>query len=108
MATERLRRRVEQLLDEAEEAISQHNWEVVRGHAQSVLALDPANADGLALIEAAERAAANSSGPQPSSTPDAIESADQPTTFANGRYKVKSTVIVLPIPLQGLLNQVIG
>ena len=56
MATERLRRRIEQLLDEAEEAISQHDWEMVRGHAQSVLALDPENPDGLALIEAAARA----------------------------------------------------
>ena len=60
MATERLQRRIEQLLDEAEEAISQHNWEIVRGHALSVLALDPANADGLALIEAAERAGGES------------------------------------------------
>ncbi len=89
MATERLRRRIEQLLDEAEEAISQHNWEVVRGHAQSVLALDPANADGLALLEAAKRAAGNSSGSQPSSIPYAVESADQPSSFANGRYVVK-------------------
>ena len=56
MATERLRRRIEHLLDEAEEAISQHDWDVVRGHAQSVLALDPDNPDGVALIEAAERA----------------------------------------------------
>ena len=46
MATERLR--IEQLLDEAEEAISQHNWEIVLGHANTVLALDPDNEDGLA------------------------------------------------------------
>ena len=59
IATERLRRRIEQLLDEAEEAISQHHWEVVRGHAHSVLALDPENPDGLALLEAAKRAADN-------------------------------------------------
>ena len=60
MAAERLRRRIEQLLDEAEEAISQHDWEVVRGHAQSVLALDPDNPDGIALIEAADRAVGTS------------------------------------------------
>ena len=56
MATERLRKRIEHLLDEAEDAISHHDWDVVRDHAQSVLALDPGNLDGTALIEAAERA----------------------------------------------------
>ncbi|MFQ6030433.1 MAG: protein kinase [Dehalococcoidia bacterium] len=91
MATERLRRRIEQLLDEAEEAISQHNWETVLGHAQSVLALDPENEDGLALIAAAERAGSSSlSVPvteavsPPSSTPT-----EQPASFANGRYEAK-------------------
>lgn len=56
MATERLRKRIEHLLDEAEDAISHHDWDVVRDHAQSVLALDPGNLDGTALIEAVERA----------------------------------------------------
>ena len=41
-------------MDEAEDAISHHDWDVVRDHAQSVLALDPGNLDGTALIEAAE------------------------------------------------------
>jgi len=92
MATERLRRRIEQLLDEAEEAISQHNWEVVRGHAHSVLALDPENPDGLALVEAAKRAADNVefSVANPPAPPVATQSSDrQPTSFANGRYEVK-------------------
>ena len=43
-------------MDEAEDAISHHDWDVVRDHAQSVLALDPGNLDGTALIEAVERA----------------------------------------------------
>ena len=94
MATERLRRRIENLLDEAEAAISQHDWEMVRGHAQSVLALDPDNPDGIALIEAAERAAGASDGPiaytpapVPASVPTPVLT--QPTSFANGRYQVK-------------------
>ena len=60
MAMERLRRRREHLLDEAEEAFSQHDWDVVRGHAQSVLALDPNKPDGIGLIEVAERAVGSS------------------------------------------------
>gem|GEM_PF-5413858 len=43
-------------MDEAEDAIFHHDWDVVRDHAQSVLALDPGNLDGTALIEAVERA----------------------------------------------------
>ena len=95
MATERLRRRIEHLLDEAEEAISQHKWEIVRGHAQSVLALDPDNPDGIALIEAAHRASAASDSSvetAPTASPSASNAAmsnEQPTSFAGGRYQVK-------------------
>ena len=87
MATERLRRRIENLLDEAEAAISQHDWEMVRGHAQSVLALDPDNPDGIALIEAAERAAGALDGSlaKPPATPDAAPTLPQPTAFSDGR-----------------------
>ncbi len=54
MATERLQRRIERLLDEAEEAVSELNWAVVRDRAQAVLGLDPDNEDGLALRAAAQ------------------------------------------------------
>ncbi len=43
MASERLHRRLEMLLDEAEEAITQLNWVVVRDRAQAVIAIDPGN-----------------------------------------------------------------
>jgi len=92
MATDRMRRRIETLLDEAESAISDHDWQTVRGHAQSVLALDPENEDGLALLSAAQRAL-----DEPIATPSeptSVQQAptlpqDQPTSFANGRYQVK-------------------
>ena len=82
------------MLDEAEAAISQHDWEVVRGHAQSVLALDPSNPDGIALIEAAERAAGASdvSMAKPPASPSAAFPLAQPTSFANGRYQVKHSL----------------
>ncbi len=55
MATERLRRRIEQFLDEAEEALARLNWTVVHDRARAVLSLDQENADGLALLAVAER-----------------------------------------------------
>ena len=55
MATERLQRRIEKLLDEAEEAVSDLNWSLVRDRAQAVLGLDLDNADGLALRAVAKR-----------------------------------------------------
>jgi len=91
MATERLRRRIEHLLDEAEEAISRHDWEVVQGHAESVLALDPDNPDGIALIEAAGRAGrpADGSTATPTNSPTGLPPVAEPSSFANGRYQVK-------------------
>ena len=56
MASERFQRRIERLLDEADEAISQFDWERVRQCAQAVLAIDPGNADGLTFLTTAERA----------------------------------------------------
>ena len=91
MATERLRRRIEHLLDEAEEAISRHDWEVVQGHAESVLALDPDNPDGIALIEAAGRAVrpADGSTATPTNSPTGRPPVAEPTAFANDRYQVQ-------------------
>ena len=61
MASERLQRRIEQLLDEADEAISQFDWEKVRQCAQAVLAIDPGNTDGIEFLATAERALSASS-----------------------------------------------
>ncbi len=56
MATERLQRRINLLLDEAEDAIVNSDWELVRDRAQNVLALEPENRDAQALVASAERA----------------------------------------------------
>ena len=95
MASERLHRRLEMLLDEAEEAITQLNWVVVRDRAQAVIAIDPGNSEGQAFLATAERALAGTqSAPTDHPTnPPATASTDapvtQPTSFANGRYEVK-------------------
>ena len=97
MASERVQRRIEQLLDEADEAITRLEWEVVRQRAQAVLVLEPDNGDGLALHAAAERGLAESSTPQTapqsgvtvSSRPQTRPSESGPTSFASGRYQVR-------------------
>ena len=87
MASERIQRRIEQLLDEADLAVSQFDWEAVLQRAQAVLRLEPGNIDALAYLAAAER---DSVDPPPA-TDHRIHpvSTDQPTSFANGRYQVK-------------------
>ena len=91
MASERVQRRIDILLDEADQAIAQSDWSVVRDRAQNVLALDPDNGDAATFLAAADRALASSGQPPAStSTPASKEpTADQPTSFANGRYQVK-------------------
>ena len=58
MASERVQRRIDILLDEADQAIAQSDWPVVRDRAQNVLALDPDNGDAATFMAAADRALA--------------------------------------------------
>ncbi len=55
MASERGKRRIERLLDEADEAVSQLDWETVRDRAQAALVFDPDNSEALELLSGAER-----------------------------------------------------
>ena len=83
MASERVQRRIDILLDEADQAIAQSDWSVVRDRAQNVLALDPDNGDAATFLAAADRALASSGQPPAStSTPTSKEpTADQPHLF---------------------------
>ena len=94
MASDRLQRQIARLLDEADQAITQEDWAIVSSRARSVLAIDPESTEGLAYLAAAERAigaglrsADESTDSTPPSTP--VDSPDHPTSFANGRYRVK-------------------
>ena len=95
MASERLKRQIDGLLDEVEEAVSQLDWLVVRDRTQAVLALDPENGDAATFLAAAERALSGASSTQqpPSNetldVPASLPSAEQPGSFSNGRYEVK-------------------
>ncbi|MEE8465253.1 MAG: protein kinase, partial [Dehalococcoidia bacterium] len=81
MVSERLQRQIDRLLDEAEQLITQREWALVQERARDVLAIDPANQEGQAFLAAADRALNDSTPP--------ATTADQPTSFANGRYQVQ-------------------
>jgi class 3 adenylate cyclase/tetratricopeptide (TPR) repeat protein len=56
MASERVQRQIDRLLDEAEEAFAQGDWRRLEGHARRVLLLDAENRDAVSFLTAAERA----------------------------------------------------
>ncbi len=56
MASERIQRRMDLLLDEADQALADGNWPVVRDCSQKFLALDPDNSDALTYLAAAQLA----------------------------------------------------
>ena len=87
MATDFIRGQVDRLLLQAAEAIGRADWEAVQQHANSILRLDPENADALALLVAAGRGPSSEDGAQAPSPAGAPPSA--PQSFANGRYTVK-------------------
>src|SRR5690349_1876169 len=55
MPSERVRRQIDGLLDEAEQAIRESNWSLVQQRCRQILALDPGNNDANAYLAAAER-----------------------------------------------------
>jgi serine/threonine protein kinase/tetratricopeptide (TPR) repeat protein len=96
MLSDRTRRHIERLLDEADKAIERRDWTATLAHAQDVLAFDPENADGKAILAAAERALGAQEAsllppavvrpPSPTAPPPAQVT---PSSFAGGRYQVK-------------------
>ena len=60
MASERIQRQIERLLDEAEEALNQDDWALLKQLADRVLLLDPENNDGMAFLDVRARAVGES------------------------------------------------
>ncbi|MCH8223941.1 MAG: serine/threonine protein kinase, partial [Chloroflexi bacterium] len=90
MPSERIQKRIDRLLDQADEAADALDWERVREVSLSVLGVDPTNEDANAFLEMAAphladtETAAVQTSPQSSAEP----TPDAPTSFANGRYQV--------------------
>ncbi len=92
MASERIQRRIDRLLDQIEDAADQLDWKAVRERAEAVLAYDPENQDALSFLSAAQRAgnvAESRADPPSGRTRSNAPAEQQPTSFANGRYQVK-------------------
>ena len=90
MASERLKRQVDRLLDEADQTITGEDWSTVGSRARSVLAIDPEYTEGIAYLAATERAlggyAPSPATISPLLAPTAlITPQGHPTSFANGR-----------------------
>jgi len=93
MPSERLQRQIDGLLDEAEAAVRALDWMTVRNRTAAVLAFDPENTDARTFLDAAERATAGaqeSSPSQPTPLSGAPSAPPLPSSFAGGRYAVRS------------------
>ena len=90
MPSDRIQRQIDRLLDEAEAAVSDLNWGVVRDRTHAVLAFDPGNSDALTFQAAAERAlGATVTEKSPDDGPSMGLSPSLPVFFKDGRYMVK-------------------
>ena len=91
MASERVQRQIDRLLDEAETAMASLDWETVARRAQAALALDEDNADAQTYLAAAHRGLGGDRAQPPAVPPDvqAPPARPPPSSFANGRYSVQ-------------------
>ncbi len=97
MASERVQRRLERLLDQIDESESSGDWKLVHDLSRDVLAIDRENKEATAYLDAAQRRLAEAAGSEgtddigAASDPPAtrVEEPPLPTSFASGRYKVK-------------------
>jgi hypothetical protein len=91
--SERIQRRIDALLDEADTAVTSGEWPTVAEKAAAVLGIDPANEDAQAFLQMARSASAESSW---ATIPPAVEAISPatpaptlPASFAGGRYGVR-------------------
>ena len=97
MASERIQRRIDRLLNQLDEAEAQGDWESVRALARDVLGIDPENIEAVAYLESSDRrldAVPVTAGAQPDAAPPStpttpVATPAQPTSFADRRYQVK-------------------
>ncbi len=95
MVGERMQRRIDGLLDEADAAVVAEDWDTVAARCRAVLALDPDNVDASEYLKAAERGSAagttNGVGPSFQPAPDARAPVQpsHPSSFVAGRYRVE-------------------
>ncbi len=91
MASERMQRRIDSFLDEADASASDGNWAAVAEKARAVLAIDEANEDALSFLKMADANSASGATPSQSKiqNPESKIAAPLPSSFAAGRYAVR-------------------
>ncbi len=67
MASDRLQRRIEHLLDQIEQEADQQNWQIVYDLADEVIGLAPDDSDAQSFLAAAERRLSSTQSPKPAS-----------------------------------------
>ena len=63
MAAGRIQKQIDRLLDEAEQALAQDNWDRMKQLGERVLLFDPENKDAIAFVEISQRARGNTPTP---------------------------------------------
>ncbi len=90
MASERIQRRIDSLLDDADAAFGARDWTRLRDLADDVLSLDPENADAVTFRDAAARNLPTAPGTAGTPTNEAVPPAPSlPASFVAGRYAVR-------------------
>jgi serine/threonine protein kinase len=91
MPSERVQRRIDNLLDQAETAVESTEWDRVRELSDAVLRVDPDNEDAKSFLQIAGDDHPSSAGEgNPMASVPSVGPSEVPTSFANGRYEVKS------------------
>ena len=90
MPSDFVQRQIDRLLSEAEDAVGEFDWNRAISAARAILAVDEDNASAVALLKMAEGATGSElASDLPPAPPRSEDTADAPTSFANGRYTVK-------------------
>jgi len=98
MASERIHRRVDSLLDEADQAIANEDWTTVASRARAVLRIEPENGDALSYLAAAEMDQVLS---PPTPAPSETTPTEIPATATNTPEAERRQLTVMFCDLEG-------
>jgi len=96
MPSERVQRRVDDLLDQAKRAVSDRDWATVQEIAEAVLIADSQNGDALVFIAMAQSALGLNTSVKPVARESSAELVDavKPESFVDGRYEVRGLLTI--------------
>jgi len=92
MPSEFIQQQIDTFLAQAAASLSEGDLELAAQRLRMVLGLDPDNPDAMALSSVLEGEVASGSELNPAATAPASSPIETPTSFANGRYEVKSVL----------------